>query len=84
VSKPRSAADATHALADLLTFLHVLPVPAHTVDGWIGLLHRQPVVGGDVFHLQIVASMQANDVRRICTFNADDFAIFPELEVVTP
>jgi uncharacterized protein len=28
VAKPRSAAEATAALSDLLAFLHVLPVPA--------------------------------------------------------
>ena len=48
------------------------------------LLRRHPVTGGDVFDLQIVATMQANGVQRIYTFNADDFEVFPELTVVTP
>jgi predicted nucleic acid-binding protein len=43
-----------------------------------------PSTGGDVFDLQIVATMQANDVQRIYTFNTDDFEVFPELTVVTP
>jgi predicted nucleic acid-binding protein len=64
--------------------LHVLPAPARTVVGWMELLRRHPVTGGDVFDLQIVATMQANGVRRIYTFNASDFEIFPELTVVTP
>ena len=42
------------------------------------------MTGGDVFDLQIAATMQANDVRRIYTFNAADFAAFAELSVVTP
>jgi predicted nucleic acid-binding protein len=42
------------------------------------------VTGGDVLDLQIVATMQANGVEKIYTFNAADFAIFPELSIVTP
>ena len=67
-----------------MTFLHVLPVPANVVDGWIGLLRRHPVTGGDVFDLQIVAAMQANGVQRIYTFNTSDFEAFPELATGTP
>ncbi|MBZ5624082.1 MAG: hypothetical protein LAQ69_36090 [Acidobacteriia bacterium] len=48
------------------------------------LLQRHPVIGGDVFDRQIVATMQAHDVKRIYTFNTDDFEVFPELTVVTP
>jgi predicted nucleic acid-binding protein len=51
VPKPRSSADASSAIAGLLGFLHVLPVPVHTVDGWLDLLRRHPVTGGDVFDL---------------------------------
>jgi uncharacterized protein len=84
VAKPCSAADALTAIASLLAFLHVLPVPAHTVDGWMDLLRRHPVTGGDVFDLQIVATMQANGVERIYTFNTADFEVFPELSIMTP
>lgn len=84
VAKPRTSADALDAISDLLAFLNVLPVPAHAVDGWMNLLRRRPVTGGDVFDLQIVATMQANDVQRIYTFNTGDFAIFDEISVVTP
>jgi len=37
-----------------------------------------------VFDLQLVAAMQANNVDRIYTYNADDFRVFPELVVVIP
>jgi hypothetical protein len=47
-------------------------------------LQRHPVTGADVFDLQIVATMQANGIQRIYTFNSDDFEVFPELAVVTP
>jgi hypothetical protein len=54
----------------------VLPTPE--------LVQRHPVIGGDVFDLQLVATMQAKDVQRIDTFNRDDFSVFPELKVRTP
>ncbi|HEX3885116.1 MAG TPA: type II toxin-antitoxin system VapC family toxin [Stellaceae bacterium] len=84
VLKPRTAVDAVNAVSGLLAFLHVLPVPAHTVDDVLNLLRRRPVTGGDVFDLQIVAAMQANGIQRIYTFNTADFEAFPELAVTTP
>jgi toxin-antitoxin system PIN domain toxin len=84
VPNPRSPADAIGAISDLLAFLHVLPIPVRTVEGWLDLLRRRPVTGGDVFDLQLVATMLANDVPRIYTFNARDFEPFPEVAVVTP
>jgi uncharacterized protein len=84
VPKPRSPDDALAALSGLLRFLHVLPVPVHTVEGLLGLLRRHPVTGGDIFDLQIVATMKANGIQRIYTFNTDDFRVFSELEVLTP
>jgi predicted nucleic acid-binding protein len=64
--------------------LYVLPTPARAVTAWMQLLKRHPVTGGDVFDLQIVATMQANGIQRIYTFNAADFKVFPELTVLTP
>lgn len=84
VARPRTSIEALSALADLLAFLHVLPVPAHAVEGWMSLLRRHPVTGGDVFDPQIVSAMQANGIARIYTFNGDDFAAFSDLAVVTP
>ena len=64
--------------------LQVLPTPARAVAGWMQLLQRHPVTGANVFDLQIVATMQANGINRIYTFNSDDFNVFPELVVLTP
>ena len=52
--------------------------------GWMELLRRHPVRGGDVFDLQLVATMQANNVQRIYTFNAVDFEVFSELTALAP
>ena len=64
--------------------LFVLPTPARAVAGWMQLLQRRPVTGGDVFDLQIVATMQANGIQQIYTFDTDDFTVFPELIVLPP
>ena len=64
--------------------MHVLPIPARAIAVWMDLLQRHPVTGGNVFDLQIIATMQVNGVRRIHTFNTDDFEVFPDIAVVTP
>jgi uncharacterized protein len=84
VAKPRSAGDAIAAITGLLSFLHVLPFPARAVEGWLDLLRRHPVTGGEVFDLQIAATMLANGVPRIYTYNTSDFEAFKELAVSTP
>ena len=83
VSTPSQALSVISALL-ALPGLRVLPSPAQTVALWMALLQRRPVSGADVFDLQIVATMQANGIGRIYTFNTCDFVIFPELAVLTP
>ncbi|MHB8655432.1 MAG: type II toxin-antitoxin system VapC family toxin [Terriglobia bacterium] len=86
VAVPSSPTEALSIISAMLALpgLHVLPTPARAVAGWMELLRRRPVIGGDVFDLQIVATMQANGVQRIYTFNVNDFDVFSELAVVTP
>jgi toxin-antitoxin system PIN domain toxin len=86
VAVASSPIEALHIISALLAFpgIHLLPSPARAVAGWMELLKRRPVKDGDVFDLQLVATMQANDVQRIYTFNVEDFEVFPELAVVKP
>ena len=86
VSAPSSPAEALGIISALLAMpgIHVLPAPVRTVRGWMELLQRHPVTGADVFDLQLIATMKANNVQRIYTFNAADFEKFPELTVVVP
>ena len=86
VASPRSPADALGAVSAVLALpgVHVLSTPARAVAGWMALLERRPVTGRDVFDLQLVATMLANDIRRIYTFNKGDFEIFPELTGTAP
>ena len=62
----------------------MLPVPAHTVEELIRLVRRRPVTGGDIFDLQILATMNVNGIPRIYTFNTADFASFPEIVSLNP
>ena len=48
------------------------------------LFRRRPIAGADIFDLYLVATMLENGVRRIYTFNTDDFTPFSEIEVLTP
>ncbi len=48
------------------------------------LLQRHPVSGGDVFDLQIVATMQANGIERIHTFDRGDFEAVSGISVTEP
>jgi len=86
VATPSSAAQASGIVSALLTLpgVHVLPIPIGAVEGWLSLLRRRPVTGGEVFDLQLAATMLANGVERIYTFNTGDFEVFEELIVVTP
>lgn len=86
VTVPRSPGDALEAISELLALpgIRLLPTPALAVAGWMALLQRHPVTGRSVFDLQLVATILANNVQRIYTFNTRDFAVFPELIVTTP
>ncbi|HXM40697.1 MAG TPA: PIN domain-containing protein [Bryobacteraceae bacterium] len=86
VAVARTSGEAIGALSDLLAYpgIHVLPSPARVVIGWMELVERRPVTGGAVFDLQLVATMKANDVGRIYTFNTGDCEAFAELTVLTP
>ena len=68
----------------MLGFLRVLPVPVTAIDEVRALLRRRPVTGGDIFDLQIAATMKLNAISRIYTFNTDDFNPLPEIEPLMP
>lgn len=81
-----TAAEATQMIMDLteLPGWRILSTSVLAAQKLAELLKRHPVTAADIFDLQIVATMQANSIGRIYTFNADDFQVFPELTVVTP
>ena len=81
---PSSPAVALKVIAALLAGISILPTTGRAVTTLMELLRRCPVTGPEVFDLQIVATMKANNIQRIYTFNAGDFEVFPELIVVLP
>jgi predicted nucleic acid-binding protein len=62
----------------------MLPVPPDVTSRWLDMLSSHPVRGGAVFDLQLVATMAANGIERVCTFNRRDFEGFPGLQILTP
>jgi hypothetical protein len=86
VSDPRTPDDAVTAIETVLALpgATILPVSPQVASRWLEMLRRHPVRGGAVFDLQLIATLAANGVDRICTFNRADFEGFPGLEIVTP
>ncbi|MDB9526273.1 PIN domain-containing protein [Oscillatoria sp. CS-180] len=51
---------------------------------WLTLVQRHKVVGKRVHDARLAATMLANDVSHIITFNLDDFASITEITPVHP
>ena len=86
VTSPKSPVDALTAVEDILAMpgMTVLTVPADLVTRWIALVRTRPVTGADIFDVQLVATMLANGVTNIYTYNVADFAGFPGIQALTP
>lgn len=86
VEKPRTQVE---ALTEMKKYFHsqrirkIYPEPA-TSAIMLELLERYPVKKQEIFDLQLVAVMLSNKVKRIYTFNRNDFEKFTEIEVVEP
>ena len=59
-------------------------MPVDVVARWVTLVRRHSVLRKRIFDVQLVATMLANGVRRIYTFNVKDFRLFAEIEAVEP
>ena len=86
VQNPRTPQEALDAIEQLtaLPRLSVLAIPVDVVARWIALARRHEVRCSGVFDLQLVATMLANGVRKIYTFDRSHFEHFNEIEVATP
>jgi len=86
VTQPRRPEDAAEAIAMMLSMpgLVLLPTPSDLTQRWMNLLRQRPVRAGAIFDLQLVATMLANDVRRIYTYDERHFRPFAQIEVLTP
>ena len=84
VTAPLSPEEAGDFIAAVLPRMEMLAVDEPAVRRWVELAMKHHVSGADVFDLQLIATMLENGVRRIYTYNADDFTSFSELTVETP
>lgn len=62
----------------------ILPEPDDVLDIWLDLVTRYGVSGRPTHDARLVATMLANGVTRVLTFNGKDFARFSEITVETP
>jgi len=86
VTVPKPPVEALAAVEAFLALpgITLMPVPTTLAQHLLALMRRRPVIGRKVYDLQLVAAMLGSGLRRIYTFNVDDFAPFGELEVLTP
>ena len=85
VAKVTAPADAVRIVSNVLALpgLYVLPTPSQTVRLLVELLQQKPVSGAGIFDLQIIATMQANGIERIYTFDSG-FQGVAGLTAITP
>jgi toxin-antitoxin system PIN domain toxin len=86
VTVARTVEEAADAVSRLLAMpgLQFLAMSADVVRRWLDLVRQHSVKGSAIFDVQLVATMLANGVRKIYTFNRDDFEPFEEIDVFSP
>jgi len=86
VRNPRTPEEALSAVERFIALpnLAVLPVPVDLVPRWIALVRAHQLSASRVFDAQLAATMLANGVPRIYTYDRGHFECFPGIEVVTP
>lgn len=84
VSIPFTPSEARTFVAELITRLEILPIPAAVVNRWSDWVERHAITGANIFDLQLAATMLENNIYRIYTYNRADFSFLPQLEVLTP
>jgi uncharacterized protein len=62
----------------------LVPLPVDVVERWVTLLRRHPITRERIFDVQLVATMLANGISKIYTFNVKDFRPFLEIEAIEP
>jgi predicted nucleic acid-binding protein len=63
---------------------HLLEGEPGIVDVWEKLVGQYLVIGKQAHDAQPVAAMLVHGVRRLLTFNAQDFKRYPAVEVIVP
>jgi predicted nucleic acid-binding protein len=77
-------ATADAELAIVTSVLEILYDSAQVVDELRKLVVKHKIIGKSVHDARLVATMKANGLRSIVTFNSSDFARFQAIEVIDP
>ena len=77
-------ADARAVVDDLLGRFPLLPETNGAFEVWLDLVTRYGVSGKTTHDARLVATMLANGVTRVLTFNGAHFARFAEITVEPP
>jgi len=75
---------AREELARLEAFFVLLSESPEVYAEWKRLVIAHGVTGVKVHDARLVAAMNVYGIRRILTFNKDDFRRYPDIEVITP
>lgn len=62
----------------------LLSIPSTVVVRWIALARQYGISRADIFDTQLAATRLEYGVKRIYTFNVEDFRIYSEIEAVVP
>ena len=84
VSAPFKPAEAVSFIEQLGSRIEVVSIDPVVVQNWTRLAIERAVVGADIFDLQIVATLTAHGIRRIYTYNRQDFEGFSGLVALAP
>lgn len=86
VANPRSQEEAREEMEKYLNSERILKIypGGKVIREILELLKRYKVTRQEIFDLQLVATMLLNGVRRIYTYNSDDFDKYEEIEVLKP
>lgn len=79
----KEALERARALWDAEEVVRILPAPT-VLHRTLELLTRFHLGRKRILDTVLAATLEAADVHHLATLNADDFAVFPFLEVVTP
>ncbi len=84
LSRPLTWDELYQELAAVLKQVVLLPENSKTVARLVDLGKQYRVRGKQIHDANIAATMLANSISRILTFNPDDFKRFDEIEVIIP
>ncbi|TWT35225.1 PIN domain protein [Posidoniimonas corsicana] len=79
-----SVEQTTLEVARLATLLPLLPDDRGVFEQWQALVTRYGVAGKNAHDARLVAAMQRHRLTHLLTLNADDFARYDEVRVLSP